>query len=239
MPHIQIQFRRDTSISWTNANPVLASGEMGIELDTKQFKIGDGNTRWSLLPYGGIQGPAGPAGLILPPTTPQIGQVLTYVGGPPSGIQWRNQLSYNTTTATIRGTKAATNFDFTTLTSPTIPAAFGSGFTSGTDTDTFSIIMNTTYNLQNLPIITGTVAYWDNSAAKMFYMQMKFGNSSTSNSIAMTIEPTTTPYNLSTNYGTPLKLTVSGITANAFTGVGNIGASPLNYAIVVYLQLNN
>jgi hypothetical protein len=55
----------------------------------------------------------------------------------------------------------------------------------------------------------------------------------------MTIEPTTTPYNLSTNYGTPLKLTLSGITANAFTGVGNIGASPLNYAIIIYLQLNN
>jgi len=239
MPHIQIQFRRDTSISWTNANPVLASGEMGIELDTKQFKIGDGTTRWSLLPYGGIQGPVGPAGLILPSTTPQIGQVLTYVGGPPSGIQWRNQLSYNTTTAVIRGSKAATNFDFTSVTLPTIPAQFGSGFTSGTDTDTFSIIMNTSYNLQNLPIITGTAAYWDNSASKMFYMQMKFGNSSTSNSIAMTIEPTTTPYNLSTNYGTPLKLTLSGISANAFTGVGNIGSSPLNYAIVVYLQLNN
>jgi hypothetical protein len=239
MPHIQIQFRRDTSVSWTFANPVLASGEMGIELDTKQFKIGDGTTRWSLLPYGGIQGPVGPAGLILPPTTPQIGQVLTYVGGPPSGIQWRNQLSYNTTTATIRGSKAATNFDFTNATWPAIiPAAFGSGFTSGTDTDTFSITMNSSYTMQNLPIITGTVAYWDDSSKKMFYMQMKFGNSSTSNSIAMSIEPTS-PYNLSTNYGTPLRLTISGITANAFTGVGNIGASPLNYAIVIYLQLNN
>ena len=75
MPHIQIQFRRDTSVSWTFADPVLASGELGIELDTKQFKIGDGHTRWRLLPYGGIQGPPGPAGLILPPTTPQVGQV--------------------------------------------------------------------------------------------------------------------------------------------------------------------
>jgi hypothetical protein len=239
MPHIQIQFRRDTSVSWTFSNPVLASGEMGIELDTKQFKIGDGTTRWSLLPYGGIQGPAGPAGIILPSTTPQIGQVLTYVGGSPSGIQWRNQLSYNTTTATIRASKAATNFDFTNvLPASIIPTAFGSGFTSGSDTDTFSIVMNSSYNLQNLPIITGTVAYWDNSAGKMFYMQMKFGNSSTSNSIAMTIEPTT-PYSPPTSYGTPLRLTLSGITANAFTGVANIGASQLNYAIVIYLQLNN
>jgi hypothetical protein len=234
MPHIQIQFRRDTAASWNHANPILASGELGLELDTKQFKIGDGNTRWLLLPYGGIQGPPGPAGLILPPTTPQIGQVLTYVGGSPSSIQWRNQLSYNTTTAIIRGSKAYTNFDFIT---PIIPPAFGSGFTSGTDTDTFSIIMNSSYNMDNLPIITGTVAYWDNSADKMFYMQMKFGNSSTSNSVVMTIEPTT-PLN-PTGYGTPLKLTLSGITVNSFSGVANIGASPLNYAIVIYLQLNN
>lgn len=236
MPHIQIQFRRDTSISWSHANPILASGEMGIELDTKQFKIGDGTTRWSLLPYGGLQGPVGPAGLILPSQIPTPGQVLTYVGGSPSGIEWRNQLSYNTTTVRILGFKAATNFNFT---NPTIPATFGSGFTSVTDTSEFSIIMNTTYNMLNLPIITGTVAYWDNSAQKMFYMQMKFGNSSTSDSISMTIEPTVIPYNFSTNYGGPLKLTVSGITANSFSGVGNISASPLNYAIVIYLQLNN
>ena len=92
--------------------------------------------------------------------------------------------------------------------------------------------------MQNLPIITGTVAYWDNSSQKMFYMQMKFGNSSTSDSISMTIEPTL-PCDLSTNYGIPLKLTVSGITTNAFSGAGNIGANPLNYAIAIYLQLNN
>ena len=239
MPHIQIQFRRDTSAIWTSANPTLASGEMGIELDTKQFKIGDGNTPWRLLPYGGLQGPVGPAGLILPSQTPQVGQVLTYVGGPPSGIEWRNQLSYNTTTATIRaslsGVSGSVNFNFLNPTLPNvIPAAFGTAFTSGTDTDSFSIIMNTSYNMLNLPIITGTVAYWDDSADKMFYMQMKFGNSSTSNSVVMTIEPTL-PFNTTTN-GVPLKLRVSGITTNAFSGVG---ASPLNYAIVIYLQLNN
>jgi hypothetical protein len=242
MPHIQIQFRRDTSVSWTCVNPVLASGEMGIELDTKQFKIGDGTTRWSLLPYGGIRGPPGPAGLILPPITPEIGQVLTYVGGSPSSIQWRNQLSYNTTTVLIRASMAtgvnAVNFNFLNPTLPNvIPAKFGSGFTSGLDTDTFSITMNTTYNMLNLPIITGTIAYWDNSAELIRYMQMKFGNSATSNSVVMTIEPTpNVPCDASTNYSAPLKLTVSGITANAFTSVG---PSPLNYAILIYLQLNN
>ncbi len=62
MPYIQLQFRRDTSTNWTSANPVLASGEMGIELDTRRFKIGDGCLSWNNLPYGGLQGPTGPAG---------------------------------------------------------------------------------------------------------------------------------------------------------------------------------
>lgn len=62
MPFIQLQMRRDTSNNWTSQNPVLASGEIGINLDTYQFKIGDGTTTWTLLPYAGIIGPTGSAG---------------------------------------------------------------------------------------------------------------------------------------------------------------------------------
>jgi len=59
---IQIQLRRDVAADWTSANPVLADGEMGLETDTNKFKIGDGTTAWSSLPYGGIAGAAGAAG---------------------------------------------------------------------------------------------------------------------------------------------------------------------------------
>lgn len=248
MPHIQIQFRRDTSLSWTFANPILASGEMGIELDTRQFKIGDGNTRWSLLPYGGIQGPPGPAGLILPSQQPTPGQVLTYVGEFPSNIQWRNPLSYNTTTIAIRAAKAAVNFNFSALPSQNyniIPEAFGSGYLGGgADSDGFSIFLNPVYDMSNLPIITGTVAYWDPTPSptygKMNYMQMKFGNSSNSQSVCMRIEPTTPITGVQTNLGSPLKLTISGVTSTAFNNsVDNIGTGLLNYAVIVYLQLNN
>jgi hypothetical protein len=62
MPNIQFQFRRGTSTEWTTANTVLASGEMGIETNTKLFKIGDGTTAWNSLAYGGLQGATGPAG---------------------------------------------------------------------------------------------------------------------------------------------------------------------------------
>ena len=59
MAIVRIQQRRDTASNWTSANPTLAPGEMGIETDTDQFKLGDGTTAWTSLGYGGIQGPAG------------------------------------------------------------------------------------------------------------------------------------------------------------------------------------
>jgi len=59
----QIQLRRDTAANWTSANPILASGEFGLETDTDQFKVGDGTTVWASLGYGGIQGPQGIQGI--------------------------------------------------------------------------------------------------------------------------------------------------------------------------------
>ena len=54
----KIQFRRDTAANWTSVNPILSQGELGLEIDTDQFKIGDGSTAWASLAYGGLQGPA-------------------------------------------------------------------------------------------------------------------------------------------------------------------------------------
>ena len=47
----KIQLRRGTAAQWTSVNPVLASGEMGIETDTNKFKFGDGVTNWNNLDY--------------------------------------------------------------------------------------------------------------------------------------------------------------------------------------------
>jgi hypothetical protein len=47
----RIQLRRGLASEWTTANPVLAEGEMGLELDTKLHKIGDGITNWINLQY--------------------------------------------------------------------------------------------------------------------------------------------------------------------------------------------
>jgi hypothetical protein len=47
----RMQQRRGTAEQWTAANPVLAEGEIGFEIDTDQFKIGDGDTQWDDLSY--------------------------------------------------------------------------------------------------------------------------------------------------------------------------------------------
>ena len=45
------QLRRDTLANWASINPILASGEMGLELDTNKFKFGDGVAYWNSLIY--------------------------------------------------------------------------------------------------------------------------------------------------------------------------------------------
>jgi hypothetical protein len=53
---VQIQLRRGTAAQWTSANPTLASGEIGIETDTKKEKVGDGTTAWNSLGYFNVNG---------------------------------------------------------------------------------------------------------------------------------------------------------------------------------------
>ena len=46
---LKIQLRRDLAANWTQNNPLLLNGEIGIETDTLKFKIGNGTQRWNSL----------------------------------------------------------------------------------------------------------------------------------------------------------------------------------------------
>lgn len=50
--------RRDTAANWTSSNPTLPAGVVGIVTDTRRFKVGDGATAWTSLPYAGFIMPA-------------------------------------------------------------------------------------------------------------------------------------------------------------------------------------
>ena len=47
----RFKLRSDTAANWTAANPVLLAGEIGVETDTRRYKIGDGTTAWAGLSY--------------------------------------------------------------------------------------------------------------------------------------------------------------------------------------------
>ena len=51
---VRIQLRRDTAANWVSTNPVLRDGEIGIETDTLQFKIGNGSAWNSISNYANV-----------------------------------------------------------------------------------------------------------------------------------------------------------------------------------------
>ena len=78
----QIQLRRGTSAEWAAANPVLAQGEVGIDLTLGEMRLGDGVTAW--------------AGLT------SIGAVIASRDLGPSEISRRSGLSRVTVTKALR-----------------------------------------------------------------------------------------------------------------------------------------
>ena len=59
VPPWHIRLRRETAQQWAIKNPILLLDEVGLETDTRKFKIGNGITPWALLPYGQITGESG------------------------------------------------------------------------------------------------------------------------------------------------------------------------------------
>ena len=47
---VKIQLRRGTTSQWTS-DIVLSAGEVGVNTETNQIKVGDGSTTWGALPY--------------------------------------------------------------------------------------------------------------------------------------------------------------------------------------------
>jgi hypothetical protein len=54
MSTVRIQLRRGLAADWTDVDPVLAAGEVGIESDTNKFKIGNNSDTWTELPYANV-----------------------------------------------------------------------------------------------------------------------------------------------------------------------------------------
>ena len=89
-----IQIRRDTASNWTTANPILALGEMGAEIDTSKIKLGDGVTAWASVPYLIDAGDY----LTATSTNTLTNKTITFAGNTLTGVA-------PTTTPTLTGVK--------------------------------------------------------------------------------------------------------------------------------------
>lgn len=52
---MRMQNRRDTYTSWESENPILLSGEIGLDTTYNRYKMGDGITEWNNLNYSSIR----------------------------------------------------------------------------------------------------------------------------------------------------------------------------------------
>ena len=122
MPFIQLQIRRDSLANWISNNPILASGEMAINLDTYQYKLGDGVKTWIQLPYAGIAGPTGTPGTSISNATGATGATGS-IG--PTGLTGPTGISSTGVTGSIR-------IGFSGFTGPTGLSATGQTGATGT-----------------------------------------------------------------------------------------------------------
>lgn len=66
--HTRFQQRRGTAARWASVNPILREGEIGLELDTRRIKFGDGVTAWNDLEYSTQE--------LLPASATQLGGII-------------------------------------------------------------------------------------------------------------------------------------------------------------------
>jgi hypothetical protein len=189
----RMQQRRDTAANWTSTNPTLASGEMGIETDTYKFKVGNGSTAWTSLPYS----------VDIPTQTGQSGKYLTTNGTVTSwatvagdiegvtagtgltggGTTGTVTLAIDSTVTTLTGSQTLTN---KTLTSPVV--------TGGTAADTVvkgleedvNVVASAATGTINFDVSTASVWYYTSNATANHTLNFRYSSGTSLNTAMLT-----------------------------------------------------
>lgn len=148
MPNIQLQFRRGTATEWSNANTVLADGELAVETNTRNIKIGDGSTSWNSLSYGGLLGPTGPTFSVSPTTS---GNVI-YANGTSNSAASTSNVSFNSASNRLDITSALSIQEVQELVIAAVPTTpYTIDWSLGAIHYLTTIPSNLTVNITNLP----------------------------------------------------------------------------------------
>lgn len=81
-----IQLRNDLAANWASDNPILANGEMGVEVDTGRCKVGNATDNWNALSYIGSTVLAGSGISIVNDTVSVVPGVVNATGISTSGL---------------------------------------------------------------------------------------------------------------------------------------------------------
>jgi hypothetical protein len=149
MPNIQLQFRRGTATEWSNANTLLAAGELAIETNTQNIKIGDGTTSWNSLSYGGLVGPTGPTSFTVTPTTSGN---LVYANGTSNSAASTSNVFFNVANNRLDITSALSIQEVQETVIAAVPTTpYTIDWTLGAIHYLTTIPSNLTVNITNLP----------------------------------------------------------------------------------------
>jgi hypothetical protein len=149
MPNIQLQFRRGTASEWSNANSILADGELAIETDTRNIKIGNGSTTWNSLAYGGLAGPTGPANF---PISPITSGNLVYTNGTSTSAASTSNVSFNAVSNRLDITSALSIQEVQEIVIAAVPTTpYTIDWLLGAIHYLTTIPSNLTVNITNLP----------------------------------------------------------------------------------------
>ena len=139
--------RYDTAANWTAQNPTLLAGEIGIESDTKKWKVGTGATAWTSLVYA--------IGGTYPIVNADIAAAAAIVDTKLATIATAGKVSNSSTTATNVNTASAIvardasgNFTAGTITAALTGAASANVLKAG---DTMTGVLAVTAGTAALP----------------------------------------------------------------------------------------
>lgn len=128
----QIQVRRDTAANWTSADPILAQGEIGFEVDTNKGKFGDGTTAWTLLPYFG----GSSLGTVTSVAALTLGTTGTDLSSSVANPTTTPVITLNVPTASATNRGALSSTDWSTFNSKESALTFSTGLTRAVNTIT-------------------------------------------------------------------------------------------------------
>jgi len=213
---VKVQLRRGTASEWTAANPTLSQGELGVELDTTKFKVGNGSTAWNSLVYASVSF----RGVHNPTTIYYPGDIATSGGSSYICVQTTTSgiLATNTTYWSVfaqKGTDGEVTLSTAqTLTNKTI--ALGSNTLSGTLAQ-----FNTAVTDADLVSLAGTETLTNKIITSAKYTVIALGSISGTNTLDLAA-------------ATEFTATIGGATTMAFSNAPGAGS-----AQVVYLRLTN